>query len=57
MAEARRPDCRLVTITMENRDRLPDELTSDLRGNCRDALVKMLQERGEAYGAAIVGAE
>jgi len=27
----RRPDCRLVTVTRENRDRLPDELTSELQ--------------------------
>jgi nucleoside-triphosphatase len=27
----RRPDCRLVTVTRENRDRLPNELTSELR--------------------------
>jgi nucleoside-triphosphatase len=26
-----RPDCRLVTVTMENRDRLPDELASELQ--------------------------
>ena len=28
----RRPDCRLVTVTRENRDRLPDELASELQG-------------------------
>jgi len=27
-----RPDCRLVTITRENRDRLPGELASELQG-------------------------
>ena len=26
-----RPDCRLVTVTRENRDRLPDELASELQ--------------------------
>ena len=26
-----RPDCRLVTVTRENRDRLLDELTSELQ--------------------------
>ncbi|MFO0698589.1 MAG: nucleoside-triphosphatase [Nitrospira sp.] len=26
-----RPDCRLVTVTTENRDRLPDELASELQ--------------------------
>jgi nucleoside-triphosphatase len=27
----RKPDCRVVTVTRENRDRLPDELTSELQ--------------------------
>ena len=27
----RRPDCRLVTVTRENRDRLPDDLASELQ--------------------------
>ena len=26
-----KPDCRVVTVTRENRDRLPDELTSELQ--------------------------
>ncbi len=30
-----RPDCRLVTITRENRDRLPDELASELQKRLR----------------------
>ncbi|MDH5348161.1 MAG: AAA family ATPase [Nitrospira sp.] len=30
-----RPDCRLVTVTRENRDRLPDELASELQERLR----------------------
>jgi nucleoside-triphosphatase len=30
-----RPDCRLVTVTRENRDRLPDELASELQARLR----------------------
>ncbi len=30
-----RPDCRLVTVTRENRDRLPDELASELQNRLR----------------------
>ena len=28
----RRPDCRLVTVTRENRDRLPDEIAREVKG-------------------------
>ncbi|MDH5739845.1 MAG: NTPase [Nitrospira sp.] len=35
----RRPDCRLVTVTRENRDRLPDELTSELQERFREHAV------------------
>ena len=31
----RRSDCRLVTVTRENRDRLPDELANELRARLR----------------------
>ena len=34
-----RPDCRLVTITRENRDRLLDELTSELQEQFREHAV------------------
>ena len=34
-----RPDCRLVTITKENRDRLLDELTSELQEQFREHAV------------------
>jgi len=34
-----RPDCRLVTITRENRDHLLDELTSELRKRFREHAV------------------
>lgn len=32
----RRPDCRLVMVTKENRDRLPDELASELQERLRE---------------------
>lgn len=34
-----RPDCRLVTVTRENRDRLPKELASELRERLREYAV------------------
>jgi nucleoside-triphosphatase len=35
----RKPDCRVVTVTRENRDRLPDELTSELQEQFREHAV------------------